>query len=52
MREHSHKVLRGLATKNQCSIVWFFGLKLHFIINDKGEILNFMLTHIYQRNPP
>lgn len=43
-REHSHKVLRGLATKGQCSIGWFFGLKLHFIINDKGEILDFVLT--------
>lgn len=23
---------------------WFFRFKLHLIINDKGEILNFMLT--------
>lgn len=23
---------------------WFFGFKLHLIINDKGEILNFMFT--------
>ena len=23
---------------------WFFGVKLHLIINDKGEILNFMFT--------
>jgi hypothetical protein len=43
-REHSHKVLKGLATKGQCSIGWFFGLKLHFVINDKGEILDFVLT--------
>jgi hypothetical protein len=43
-REHSHRVLKGLATKGQCSIGWFFGLKLHFIINDKGEILDFVLT--------
>lgn len=35
-RAHSHKVLKGLATKGQCSIGWFYGLKLHFIINDKG----------------
>lgn len=21
---------------------WFFGFKLHLIINDKGEVLNFM----------
>ena len=23
---------------------WFFGVKLHLIINNKGEILNFMFT--------
>ena len=23
---------------------WFFGFKLHLIVNDKGEILNFMFT--------
>lgn len=23
---------------------WFFDFKLHLIINDKGEILNFMFT--------
>ena len=23
---------------------WFFGFKLHLIINDKGKILNFMFT--------
>ena len=43
-REHSNKVFNGIAKKGQCSIGWFFGLKLHLIINDKGEILDFMLT--------
>ena len=43
-REHSNKVFKGLATKGQCSIGWFFGFKLHLIINDRGEILDFMLT--------
>jgi len=23
---------------------WFFGFELHLIINDRGEILNFMFT--------
>jgi hypothetical protein len=52
-REHSHKVLRGLATKGHTSIGWFFGLKLHFIINDKGEILDFVLTpgNVDDRDP-
>lgn len=43
-RERSNKVFKGIATKGQCSIGWFYGLKLHLIINDKGEILDFMLT--------
>ena len=52
-RAHSHKVLKGLATKGQCSIEWFFELKLHFIINDKGEILDFVLTpgNVDDRHP-
>lgn len=33
-----------MAAKGQCSIGWFFGFKLHLIINDKGEILDFMIT--------
>lgn len=23
---------------------WFYGFKLHFIINNKGELMNFKLT--------
>ncbi len=32
---------------------WFFGFKLHLIINDKGEILNFMFTpgNVNDRQP-
>lgn len=43
-RESSHKVFKGMATKGQCSIGWFFGFKLHIVINDKGEILDFLFT--------
>lgn len=43
-REKQNKVFKGIATKGQCSLGWFFGLKLHIIINDKGEILTFLLT--------
>ena len=27
-----------------CSPSWFFGFKLHLICNEKGELLNFMIT--------
>lgn len=43
-REKQNKVFKGIAKKGQCSLGWFFGFKLHIIINDKGEILTFMLT--------
>ena len=39
-----HKTFEGLAGRGKCSMGWFFGFKLHLIINDKGEILNFMFT--------
>ena len=39
-----HKAFEGLAERGKCSMGWFFGFKLHLIINDKGEILNFMFT--------
>lgn len=32
-----------MATEGQCPVGRFFGFKLHLIINDKGEILDFML---------
>ncbi len=43
-RIHCHKVFKRIAMKGQCSMDWFFGFKLHLIINEKGEILNFMIT--------
>lgn len=39
-----HKIFEGLAKRGKSSMEWFFGFKLHLIINDKGEIPNFMLT--------
>lgn len=39
-----HKTFEGLAERGKCSLGWFFGFKLHLLINDKGEILNFMFT--------
>jgi hypothetical protein len=44
-REYIHKTFKGIARKGQCSIGWFFGFKLHVVINDKGEILDFVLTN-------
>jgi len=43
-RIHNHKVFNGLAERGKSSMGWFYGFKLHLIINDKGEILNFIIT--------
>lgn len=43
-RIHSHKVFSGLAERGKTSTGWFFGFKLHLIFNDRGELLNLMLT--------
>ena len=39
-----HKAFKGITQRGKCSMGWFFDFKLHLIINDKGEILNFMFT--------
>ena len=43
-RIHSHRVFKDLAKRGKNSIGWFFGFKLHIIINDQGELLAFKLT--------
>ena len=43
-RIHSHKVFAGLAERGKTSTGWFFGFKLHLIFNDRGELLNLVLT--------
>lgn len=39
-----HKVFAGLAARGQSSMGWFYGFKLHLVVNDRGDILAFMLT--------
>ncbi len=39
-----NKVFKGIATTGRSSMGWFYGFKLHIIINDKGEILNFTIS--------
>ncbi len=43
-RIKQHKVFAGLAARGKTSVDWFFGFKLHVVINDRGELLNVMLT--------
>jgi hypothetical protein len=43
-RIHSHKVFAGLAKRGKTSTGWFFGFKLHLVVNDQGELLEFCIT--------
>jgi transposase len=43
-RIQQHKVFENLAARGKTSVDWFFGFKLHLVVNDKGELLNFTLT--------
>lgn len=39
-----NKVFKGIATIGKSTMGWFYGFKLHLIINDKGELMNFVIT--------
>jgi hypothetical protein len=43
-RLHSHKVFAGCARRGKTSVDWFFGFKLHLVINDCGELLSLRVT--------
>jgi hypothetical protein len=43
-RIQRNKVFKGLAKRGKTTAGWFYGFKLHLIINEKGEILAFQLT--------
>ena len=43
-RIKGNKVFKGIAEYGKSTMGYFFGFKLHLIINDKGEILNFVIT--------
>ncbi len=43
-RINANKVFKGIANTGKSTVGWFYGFKLHIIINDKGEILNFTIT--------
>jgi transposase len=39
-----HKVFDGYATRGKSSMGWYFGCKLHLIVNDEGELLAVRVT--------
>ena len=39
-----HKVFEGIAQRGKSTMGYFFGFKLHYVVNDKGQILSFVVT--------
>ena len=39
-----NRVVRGLARRSRSTMGWFFGFKLHLLINHKGRIMAFKVT--------
>jgi hypothetical protein len=39
-----HKTFKGIAQRGKCSMGWFYGFKLHIIVNDKGDLLSFKVA--------
>ena len=39
-----HRVFKEVAARGKTSVDWFFGFKLHLVVNDKGELLNLQIT--------
>lgn len=44
LRISRNKVFKDCAKRSKTSTGWFFGFKLHLIINDQGELMSFALT--------
>jgi hypothetical protein len=39
-----HKVFSGLAARGKTSMGWFYGFKLHLVVNDQGDLVAFCLS--------
>lgn len=52
-RISQHKVFEGLAARGKTSVNWFYGFKLHLVVNELGQLLNVTLTpgNIDDRQP-
>lgn len=43
-RIFNHKVFKGIAQRGKSTMGWFYGFKLHFVCNEKGEIISFFFS--------
>ncbi len=49
----SHKVMAEFAAQGKTSVGWFYGFKLHLVINDQGKLLGVKITagNVDDRDP-
>lgn len=49
----SHKVMAEFAARGKTSVDWFYGFKVHLVINDEGELLGVKITagNVDDRDP-
>jgi hypothetical protein len=52
-RIHRHKTFKNIAKRDMSSMGWFYGFKLHLIINNLGELMNFKVTkgNVFDNTP-
>lgn len=52
-RARANKVFKGVAKLGKTTKGWFFGLKLHIVISEKGELINVPITagNVDDRDP-
>ncbi|EOR94594.1 Mobile element protein [Arcticibacter svalbardensis MN12-7] len=43
-RNKANKVFRDTTEVGKSTMGWFFGFKLHLVINDRGEIIHFLIS--------
>lgn len=43
-RIYTNKVFKDIANTGRSTMGWFYGFKLHIVVNDKGELLDFVIT--------
>lgn len=43
-RIHNHRVFKDIAERGKTSTGWFYGLKVHMVINNLGQIMSFTFT--------
>lgn len=43
-RAHQHQTLKGFASWGRTSVGWFFGLKVHLLINHLGQLIHVRIT--------